>query len=269
MTVREITTVLEGFAPLALQDDYDNAGLQVGDPSAEVTGVLVCLDVTEAVLDEAARIGCNFILSHHPLIFRPLRHVTGATYQERCVAAAIRGGISIYSAHTNLDNAEGGVNYRIASMLGVEGLSWLQAKPVTAGRSCGSGVVGTLAQPVEDSAFLGRIKDTFGVDCLMHNGTRGRLISKVAICGGAGAFLLRDAVACDADCFITGEMHYHDWFGHESFVEGPDGLMIVEMGHFQSERFTQQLLADLVRSAFPQLRIELTQNDTNPIHYSI
>ena len=116
------------FAPLPLQDGFDNAGLQVGLTDAEVTGVLLCLDVTEAVVDEAVALGCNLIVSHHPLIFSPLKRVTGATYVERCVIKALANGIAIYSAHTNLDNAPGGVNYRIAAKLGLQNVRILVPK---------------------------------------------------------------------------------------------------------------------------------------------
>lgn len=116
------------FAPLPLQDGFDNAGLQVGLTDAEVTGVLLCLDVTEAVVDEAVALGCNLIVSHHPLIFSPLKRVTGNTYVERCVIKALANGIAIYSAHTNLDNAPGGVNYRIAAKLGLQNVKILVPK---------------------------------------------------------------------------------------------------------------------------------------------
>lgn len=266
MKLREIMAMLERVAPLALQDDYDNAGLQVGDREMEVSGVLVCLDVTEAVLDEAIERKCNVIVSHHPLIFRPLRRIAGDSYQERVVIKAIQNGVAIYSAHTNLDNAAGGVNYKIASLLGLEQLHWLQPKGEISGVSCGSGVVGTLPRPEDENAFLARVKATFGVDCLLHNATKGRQIQKVATCGGAGAFLLRDAVAAGADCFLTGEFHYHDYFGHEPWVSGSDDLLLVETGHYQSEQYTKDLLRDLLSEA-PSLRIEMTALNTNPIQY--
>ena len=151
MTIRKIADALETLAPLAFQEDYDNAGLQVGLIDDEVTGVLLCLDITEDIVDEAVRKGCNLVVSHHPLIFRPLKHVTGATYQERCVMKAVRNGIALYSAHTNLDNAEDGVNYRIASLIGLKDLEWLEEKAGAEG--CGSGVVGNLPAPEPAAAF--------------------------------------------------------------------------------------------------------------------
>ena len=261
MTIRRIVDALETLAPLAYQEDYDNAGLQVGLIDDEVTGVLLCLDITEEIVDEAVRKGCNLVVSHHPLIFRPLRHVTGATYQERCVMKALRNGVALYSAHTNLDNAEDGVNYRIASLIGLEDLQWLEEKPGADGRSCGSGVVGNLPAPEAAEAFLARLKRVFGIECLMHTDPAGAVISRVALCGGSGSFLMDAARAKGADCFITGEISYHHFFD-------ADGLLLVAMGHYQSEQFTKDLLRDFLAARFPGLRLEMTEIDTNPIHYS-
>ena len=126
--IKDIANALEMFAPLPLQDGFDNAGLQIGLTEAEVAGVLLCLDVTEAVVDEAVASGCNLIVSHHPLIFSPLKRITGSNYIERCVIKALANGIAIYSAHTNIDNAPGGVNYRIAEKLGLQNVRILVPK---------------------------------------------------------------------------------------------------------------------------------------------
>ena len=126
--IKDIANALEMFAPLPLQDGFDNAGLQIGLTEAEVTGVLLCLDVTESVVDEAIASGCNLIVSHHPLIFSPLKRITGNSYVERCVLKALAAGIAVYSAHTNLDNAPGGVNYRIAEKLGLRNVRILAPK---------------------------------------------------------------------------------------------------------------------------------------------
>ena len=126
--IKDIANALEMFAPLPLQDGFDNAGLQIGLTEAEVAGVLLCLDVTEAVVDEAVALGCNLIVSHHPLIFSPLKRITGSNYVERCVIKALANGIAIYSAHTNIDNAPGGVNYRIAEKLGLQNVRILVPK---------------------------------------------------------------------------------------------------------------------------------------------
>ena len=161
MTIKEVAETLERFAPLPLQESYDNAGLQIGLTDAEeVSGVLLCLDVTEQVVEEAARKGCNLIVAHHPLLFRPLKHITGNTQPERCVVLAIRHGISIYAAHTNLDNAPGGVNFMMAEKLGLQDVRFLQ--PLK-GADGGSGVVGMLPEPVPAADFLAMAAKAFGV----------------------------------------------------------------------------------------------------------
>ena len=234
--IQDIAAAIERIAPLRFQDDFDNSGLQVGFPSSETGKVLVCLDVTEDVVKEAADKGCGLIVSHHPLLFRALRQVSDSTYQQRCAVEAIRRGIGIYSAHTSLDNAPGGVNHRIASLIGLESLQWLSPKPD--GES-GSGLVGNLREPLKDDGFLSMLKDRFGVSCLMHSQTSGRTVRRVALCGGAGAFLLPDAIREGADCFVCGEFHYHDYFENK-------GVLL----------------------AYPSLEVIRTSIDTNPIRYS-
>ena len=264
--VQDIAAAIEKTAPLNFQDDFDklnfqddfdNSGLQAGFPSAEVGKVLVCLDVTEAVVQEAASLGCGLIVSHHPLLFHALKQVSDATYQQRCAVAAIRAGIAIYSAHTSLDNAPGGVNHRIASLIGLTGLRWLSPRPD--GLS-GSGLVGELPSPVSAADFFAALKEKFGVSCLMHSPADGRSVSRVALCGGAGAFLLPDAIAAGADCFVCGEFHYHDYFENKA-------MLLAELGHYQSEQFTMDLLAELIGAAFPELEVIRTSINTNPIQY--
>ena len=257
MKVRDIISAIERVAPLRLQDEWDNSGLQVGFMNSEVEKVLVCLDVTEAVVDEAAERGCQMIVSHHPLLFRPLGMVSDATYQQRCVVKALAKGIAVYSAHTSLDNAPGGVNHRIAELIGLQDLRWLQPME---GMDGGSGLIGTLQAPERDSDFLRRIKQIFGVECLRHSGCSGREIRTVALCGGAGAFLMRNAVRQGADCFVTGEFHYHDYFEN-------DGMLLAELGHFQSEQYTIGLLADLLKAGCPSVEVVETSVNTNPTRY--
>ena len=257
MKLREVIAALEHLAPLRLQDEWDNSGLQVGFPESEIDQVLVCLDVTEAIVDEAIAAKCNLIVSHHPLIFKALRQVSDATYQQRCVVKALAAGISIYSAHTSLDNAPGGVNHRSAALLGLQKLRWLSPRD---GEDAGSGLVGELPASEPDAAFLARVQRTFGVECLQHSALDGRQVRRVALCGGAGAFLLHDAVCAGADCFLSGEFHYHDYFEN-------GGVLLAELGHYQSEQFTQDLLRDYLLESCPALEVVKTALDTNPIRY--
>ena len=256
MKVRDIIDAIERRAPLRFQEEWDNSGLQVGFRGSEVSKVLVCLDVTEAVVDEAAALGCELIVSHHPLIFKPLSLVSDVTYQQRCVVKALSSGIAIYSAHTSLDNAPGGVNYKIAELIGLQNLQWLQPRDAESG----SGLTGELPVPEEDTAFLARIKRIFGVECLRHSATCGRPVKTVALCGGSGGFLMRDAVLKGADCFITGEFHYHDYFEN-------DGMLLAELGHYQSEQYTIDLLAGLLGAECPSVSVLKTTLNTNPTCY--
>jgi len=154
--IKEVLNALEQFAPLPLQEGFDNAGLQIGLTETEVSGALLCLDVTEAVIEEAAAKGCNLIVAHHPLLFRGLKQVSDTTQVERCVRLAIQRDIAIYAAHTNLDNARGGVNYEIAERLGLHDVDFL--RPEGEG---GSGLIGRLAMPEDPYSFLKRAKDAF------------------------------------------------------------------------------------------------------------
>lgn len=248
MKAREIFDRIEALADLSLQEDYDNSGLQVGFEDKEVNGALLSLDITEAVIDEAYERGCDLLISHHPLIFKALRCVSDKTYQQRCVCAALQKGITLYSAHTNLDNAVGGVNYKMAQRLGLS----ISEDSVP--------LIGRLPSPMPAEAFLDFVKDRFEVKCLRHSAITRELISSVALCGGAGAFLREQAAKAKADCFLTGEFHYHDYFEAE-------GMLLVELGHYQSEQFTVDLLCDYLKEAFPSLRVEKSSINTNPILY--
>ncbi len=363
MKIKEIVSALERFAPLPLQDGFDNAGLQIGLTDAEATGALLCLDVTEAVLDEAIALGYNLVIAHHPLIFKGFKSITGNTYVERCILKAIKNDIVIYAAHTNLDNAFGGVNYKIAEKIGLGNLKILEPKenslvklvtfvPFAQADSvrnalfavgCGSignydscsysiegegtfcakdganpfcgkigelhregevrietivplfkkteaiksllsahpyeepafdiyplqnewetigaGLVGELVESETELDFLRRIKKTFEVGCLRYNKLSGREIQKVALCGGAGAFLLPQAIKSGADVFITGEIKYHDYFGHD------EEILVTEIGHYESEQYTKEIFYSIIRDLFPNFALQLSKINTNPIKY--
>jgi dinuclear metal center YbgI/SA1388 family protein len=258
MNIREIIDALERFAPLPLQDDYDNSGLQVGTTETEVSGVLLCLDVTRQVVDEAINNGCNLIISHHPLLFRPIKKLTDDNIGS-IVMSAVRVGITVYASHTNLDNASKGVNMRIANILGLTDVKPLDEHA----DGNGAGIIGRFKDSMTEEKLLARIKDKFGVACIRHNGDLGRKIRKMAVCGGSGAFLIEKAVEQGADAFMTGEIGYHRFFGYDGVIK------LIETGHFESEQFTVDLIADILKESFPKLRVLKTANKTNPINYYI
>ena len=256
MKIREVIDALERFAPLPLQDDYDNSGLQVGTTETEVSGVLLCLDVTRQVVDEAMRNGCNLIVSHHPLLFRPLKRLTDDSIGS-IVMDAVKAGITIYASHTNLDNVAEGVNMRIARILGITDVKPLDEHP----DGNGAGIIGTFPQPLSGQELLALIKERFGVACIRHNGELGRPVRRMALCGGSGAFLIEKAVAAGADAFMTGEIGYHRFFGYDGVIK------LVETGHYESEQHTVELLKDIIRSNYPSLKVLMTGLNTNPVHY--
>ena len=260
MKIKQVLSALEQFAPLPLQESWDNAGLQLGLTEAEVSGALLCLDVNEAIIDEAIRKGCNLVVSHHPLLFRGLKQISGADYVQRCVIKALKSDIVVVSMHTNMDNAQGGVNWKIAEKLALQECRFFARKAVE-GLEAGSGVVGTLPEEMAADDFVLMVKRAFDVECAMCNELLRRPIRTVAVCGGAGDFLLGDALREGADAFITGEMHYHQYFGYEQRIQ------VCVIGHYQSEQFTSEVFRDVIAAACPGVRTEIAQTSTNPILY--
>ena len=253
-------SALEHFAPLPLQESWDNAGLQVGLTETEVSGALLCLDVNEKIVDEAIQKGCNLIVSHHPLLFRGLKTISDLTDVQRTVMKAIVHGICVISMHTNMDNAKGGVNFRIAEKLGLRDVRFFASKIVD-GIEAGSGVMGALPEALAADDFVQKVKKAFDVECAMCNELLRRKIQKVAICGGAGDFLLDEALKAGADAFITGEMHYHQYFGYEQRIQ------ICVIGHYQSEQFTSEIFREIIERECPGIRTEIAEISTNPILY--
>ncbi len=260
MKIKEVLSALERFAPLPLQEGWDNAGLQVGLTEAEVSGALLCLDVNESIIDEAIAKGCNLVVSHHPLLFRGLKTIGDADYVQRTVVKAIKNDIVVISMHTNMDNAAGGVNHKMAEKMGLTDVRFMAAKTVD-GVEAGSGVIGELPEEMAADDFVLMVKRAFSVECAMCNELLRRKIRRVAICGGAGDFLLDDAVRAGADAFVTGEMHYHVYFGHEQQIQ------ICVIGHYQSEQFTSEVFRRVIEEACPGVPTHIAGTCTNPIYY--
>ncbi len=257
MTVRDIANVIEEFAPLRLQEDYDNAGLQVGDPEATVNAVMLCLDVTAEVLEEAKRRQCDMIVSHHPLIFRGLKSLTGADETQRIVMGALAAGVAIYAAHTNLDSAWNGVSHEMAHMLGLKNLSVLV--PSQPGADTGLGVVGDV-NPTPTLEFLRKVKEKFNVKALRYSTLSSKIVVKrVALCGGSGASFIRDAVAANADIYITGDVKYHEFAGFG------DNILIADIGHYESELCSMKIFSRIIRQQYPNLVVYFSEDQKSPI----
>lgn len=325
--IKDIIRHLEAVAPPGYQESYDNAGLLTGDANWEVTGVLTCLDSTEAVIEEAVRKGCNLVVAHHPIIFKGLKRLTGRSYVERVIISAIKNNVAVYAAHTNLDNVfRQGVNAEIAGRLGLQNTRILAPKsvlykasaivapelseairpalsdagalqiafhpsshtvefifPQAARRAVGealagaalsgvhavedlhplvgSGMVGDLAQPMDERAFLLQLKATMQAGAVRHTALLGRPVRRVAVCGGAGGFLLGAAIAQGADVFVTADYKYHEFF------DADGQIVIADIGHFESEQFTIQLLHRIISEKFSTFAAYCTEVKTNPVHY--
>lgn len=353
-----IISAIEEFAPAAFQESWDNTGVQVGSLRAECTGVLLCLDVTPAVVEEAHSRGCNLIVSHHPLIFRDLKRLSGNTPVEEAVIRAITYGITVYSCHTSVDSTSGGVSYRMASMIGATPLkvlapmkdrmthiaaivtpdcapmaiaafndvapdaklfrselagytsttvdddpfastdistspcirietnvfSWLVPDICNALRdTLSTGLLAVITEPTSDYdpaiglgvvadfdgeglspfSLIERVKSAFGspvVRCtaVPANDTP---IRRIAMCGGSGSEFISTALRSGAQAFITSDTKYHD------FVDWQNQILIIDIGHFESESCTKEIFYNVIRKKFPNFACYFSEIEENPIKY--
>lgn len=259
MKIKDITDCIERFAPLAWQASYDNAGLIVGRPDDEVHGALLAVDVTDEVLDEAEREGCDLVITHHPLVFHALKRFNSADRVQRCVERVIRRGIALYACHTNLDSAPGGMSWHLAGMLGVEKLRVLEPSE-TDGR-VGFGVVGELPAPVATADFLRTIGRELNVRAIRHSAIVRDEVRRVAVCTGAGASLIALARAAGADFYVTADLKYNDFMT-------PDGaLTVADVGHFESEYCAIRLLFDILSKNFRTFALRRSGRSLNPVSY--
>ena len=261
MKIQEITAYLEGVAPLSYQEEYDNCGLLVGDENSIVKGVLVTLDCTEAIIREAVETGCNLIIAHHPIIFKGLRKLNGRNYIERAVIKAIRNDIAIYAIHTNLDNVHNGVNAKIANKLCLKKCKILAPKNEKHNPNVGAGIIGELAQEIESKVFLKNLKTILKTDCVRYTSLVKTHVKKVAVCGGSGSSFLHKAKALNADIYISADFKYHEFFDAE------ENIIIADVGHYESEQFTKDLIYDFLTKNFTKFAVRLSKINTNPIKY--
>ncbi len=260
MKIKEISAAIEEFAPLSLQESYDNAGLIVGRPDDEVHRALVAVDVTEAVLDEAVEEGCDLVITHHPVVFHPLKRFNSADYVQRAVERAIRHGIALYACHTNLDSAPGGMSWQLARMLGIGELELLE---YGAREGCGFGVAGNLPEAMEIDAFFARLREVTGVKAIRHSAVARRTIRRVALCTGAGGSLMEAARAAQADLYVTADLRYND------FMVPADDFTVADIGHFESEYCVIDLLFGILSKKLITFAIRKSARSRNPIEYWI
>ena len=257
MKAKDIIEVIEQFAPLSIQEGWDNSGLCVGSPDDEVTSVLLALDCTPELVDEAVACGADMIITHHPLIFSGLKKITPDDLVGAAVIKAIRAGICIYAAHTNADKVLEGVSGAMASRLGLVDVQVLSDE----GDGMGLGVVGDLPQPMTAQQAVSLVKDRFSLKVAKTSRPLEGTISRVALCGGSGSSLIGAAMASGAQLYISGDISYHNYFTR-------DGFMIMDIGHYESEIDIVDVLFSLIKKNFPTFAVRITQNvNSNPIYY--
>lgn len=258
-TCADIIAAVSSRAPLGLQESWDNSGLQVGDAAQACTGVLLALDPTEAVVAEAIGRGCNLVITHHPLLFRGLKRISGESAVERTVIAAIRAGVVIYSSHTALDSAIGGVSAEMAMHLGAEVAAPLQ--PTAPGASTGLGVIAELPEAMDAAGFVELVHKAFGASPVRGSVPVPGRFTRIALCGGSGGEFISAAIEAGAAAYVTADVRYHDFVDH-----GAD-IFILDIGHFESESCAKDIFYRAITEKFANFAVYYSQLETNPINY--
>lgn len=258
ITRAQIAGVISDFAPLSLQESWDNSGVQVGDLAAECSGVLVAVDPTPEVIAEAVSLGCNMVVSHHPLIFRGLKSLTGATEVERAVLEAIRSDVAVYSAHTSLDSTRGGISWAMARMLGAEVRCVLA--PSVPGADTGLGVVAEFPEAIGPDELYREVSQTFDSEHPRASLWCEGGVRRIAMCGGSGGEFIGRAIAAGADAYITADIRYHDYVDHGREI------LLLDIGHFESERCAKDIFYGVITEKFPNFAVYYSQQQ-NPIQY--
>ena len=249
--IKEVIEAIECVAPLHLQESYDNSGLQVGDVGAEASGALLCVDATADVIDEAIARGCNLVITHHPLLFHGVKCVAGRNRPEVVLAKAIQSGICIYSSHTALDAAVGG----ISRLTDVKVLV-----PSRPGAQEGLGAVGNLPQPMEPMRFLQFVKAVFGSVALRYSlPVPDVAISRVALCGGAAGEFVPEAIAAGAQVYLTADCK------HNQMLDHADRILLVDAGHYETEQCATQIFLEILTEKFPNFAVAKSQACHNPV----
>lgn len=257
MLLQHIIDIIESAAPLRWQEAWDNSGLQVGEPNAEIRRALLTTDVTEDVVSEAIEGNYDLIVSHHPLLFHGLKHLTGGTPQERIVRDAIRHGIAIYSAHTSMDSAPDGVSARMARIIGLTDCRILCPQTDTeTGIRYGLGMIGRLPEPLRLGELMRLVRERFEAPMLRYVGDPEAVIRTLALCGGAGAEFTDEAIRQGADAYLTADMKYH------TMLDAKGRIALIDIDHWVSEHFTRDIFAELLKG-----RVEtcIAERDGTPV----
>ncbi len=260
MTVGDITQVLEAFAPLDIQESWDNSGLLIGSPEDPVHGVLVGFDCTPELIEEAEEKGCDLVVTHHPLIFKGIRHINGKDPVGAAVMKAVQKGVAVYAAHTTADKVIGGVSGAMARRLELKDLTFLEPGPEGFGLGC----VGNWVQPKTGKEALSFVQERFGVRVIRSSKPLEGPIRRVALLGGSGGGEIGLALRAGAQLYITADVSYHNFFT-------PEGFMVMDIGHFESEVEIVDIFLSQIRKNFPNFASykSAALDRSNPVHYFV
>lgn len=259
MKTSEIISFLDATFHPEYQEDYDNAGFLFGNPQQEICGVMVALDLTPEVIDEAIAKQCNLIITHHPFIFGSIKRITTNNTVGRMIFKMAQHNLCVYAAHTNLDNLKEGVNGILAQKLGLTDCHIL--KSLNGDPEVGAGMVGMLPKRIATEDFWVNVKQTLGIATLRISNPCHTEVQRVAICGGAGSFLISDAIATKADVFLTGDLKYHD------FQRAENRIILADIGHYESERFSKELIYSIISKNFSNFACFIAAVDSGFVRY--
>ncbi len=258
MKVKDITSAIEAFAPLSIQESWDNSGLIIGSPEREVHGILLGFDCTAELVDEAVERGADMIVTHHPLIFGGIKKIAPEDPVGLAVLKAAAAGIAVYAAHTTADKVLAGVSGAMARRLGLGDIQILDEEP----GGYGLGAVGNLPRPMEGMEFIEYVKSRFGLKVARCSRVPDVPVERVAMCGGSGGSLIGNARAAGAQAYLCGDISYHHFFTTKDF-------MVIDIGHFEGEVEIVEILFSLLRKKFPNFAISTSVRleTSNPVFY--
>jgi dinuclear metal center YbgI/SA1388 family protein len=263
MKVSEITEILDKWMPISIAEDFDNVGLLVGDLNSEVKNILVTLDTTLNVVDEALDKDCNLIVSYHPIIFNSLKKITtDSGYVQKSLIKAVKNNISVYAIHTSLDNHPEGISYFLSKKIGLKKISTLIPKIDNKNNfKIGMGTKGELIEPMEENNFFDLIKNKLELKYLRHSVKLNKKISKVSIVVGSGSFAIKNSLDSNVDAFITSDLKYHNFF------EADNQAVLIDIGHYESENHIKLIIKEFLIKNLPNFTILLSKENINPVNY--
>ncbi len=259
MKAKDIAYIIEEFAPLKYQASYDNAGFTVGNPEREVEGVMLAVDVTEEVIAEAIALGVNMIITHHPIIFHPIKRLMSQSYVERCVEMAIKNDIILYAAHTNLDSTPEGMSWRVGEILGLKNMKVLSS--TSSDQEVGFGVIGELEEAKPMDAYMKEVGKRLNCSALRHSDIIGQECRRVAVCTGSGGSLMADVSGLEIDLYVTSDLRYND------FMTPSGEFTVVDVGHYESEYCAIEILFDILSKKMINFAVHKSRATRNPINY--